>query len=289
MYKGRKKGLPPHDEDIDEVILYDEEDNTPVVQPRQPKRKIQKPKRYESPPRKVAVTVAPKKPQKKKPEVIVISSSEAEDDAPRKPQKKIEVIVVSSEDMSDGIPLPHKRPQQPKAQKNIVDIVMDDGRIIGRGREAVVWEYKGHAYKIFKDANPDRIARNIAFLKEHNPRVVPKYIDSSIDGRWIKMELLTEYKPLKRDVLQQSSEWRLELLKAIRDARAKLPSNIKFTDMGKWGNSAYKEDAKNGFKVKFYEGGRPDVYKESFETNLFVEEMARKLSIYQLAKRQGLF
>lgn len=180
------------------------------------------------------------------------------------------------------LPSPKTSRRKTTPKQPVVDTILSRGKELGRGRQSVVYEYKGYAWKIFDDTSTSSmVQQNINFLRANrNTGSVPKMYDANAREGWIKMELLEDYTPLSSVVNLKAPEYKEQLLRKIARARSKMSKSTEFTDMTKWGNIGVKHDATGRpLRVKFYEGGRSDEYSDNLRAWLFVKEMAGKLRI----------
>lgn len=162
----------------------------------------------------------------------------------------------------------------------LVKKAMDNGTVIGEGKEAVVYKYKGDAWKVYNSGFKKSVVQNNLDFLHYNrdTGVVPKYYDGSARDGWIRMEYLSEYEPLDYRVRNESSAYRSALLKLIAQSRAKLPLNVKHNDMRKWGNIAVRHNSDDEpVHVKFYESGTMDTYKDKLRSREYVLDVAAAL------------
>ena len=160
--------------------------------------------------------------------------------------------------------------------------VFTQGRQIGAGAQATVWEYNSNAWKIFKvPFRAGAVSENIEFLRANKlTGVVPKLLYSNKDWGYIKMQLLHDYNPLPKNVDSHSRRYRSSLLKEIAKARSKLPKDVRFGDLKKFDNIAVRHK-RNGMvsSVKFYEGGTHRRYYDNLRAQAYVIEMASLLNM----------
>lgn len=163
--------------------------------------------------------------------------------------------------------------------------IISHGKEIGRGRESVVYAYKGKAVKIY-DSNFKRanVQQNIDFLVQNRESgVVPRIYGSSVRHGWIEMELLTNYQTLKSTstVRQKSKEYRKSLLDALKVARSRLPPNVEYKDLKNLRNIAVRLDSAGKLvtSVKFYEGGAAVYYHDKLRGRQYIADMAAELNM----------
>lgn len=243
-------------------------------------------KKRELPPVYSSSVVKPKKiaqPKRKSTDSLYTASKSASEDSVKPIQCRHQKGCPHRTPSSDSLTIPSStssvdQPHSRKSKQDIISLVIEKGKKIGRGKEAVVYLYNGYAYKIFNDRfQPERVKVNIDFLIDNKKsKSVPIIYDYSNNDGWIKMEYMKDYKPIHTVILTETPQTREKALKAIAKARAHLKKNIKYSDLSKFGNIGLNKDMSSAI---FYEGGTAIKHRDNLQANEYVKEMASKFRI----------
>lgn len=187
------------------------------------------------------------------------------------------------ENVDDGSPAArsvgkYANPQRtPHSLPPILVTVISKGRQIGRGAEATVWLYKRNVWKVFKgNISTKTIKENIKFLRKNKGSgVVPLLHSTSPRHKYIEMQYLRGYQTLQSYMMgsHRRKTYKDTLMRALADARAKLPHNVEYKDLVNFNNVMIHE-TKTKINVKFIEGGKAVVYPGKLRARAYVLKMA---------------